>query len=203
VSGTGGPEAGDGVPESDTGEIVVCGRWPAPEDGLLRLLLRRWAEWRQGGLVPRRSAVDPAAIVPCLPELWMFRLTDGNRRVVCSLSGEKLNEAWGRSIMGRDPMDLWGPEVGALINRRLCRVALTPAILYGYSGNTPAGLAYGGRVVRRLMLPLCDDTGAPYGVMGVTLLDFDRDRHRPETAPPLIRAWRHPCADLPGSLPPG
>jgi len=200
---TGADDDTDDAADDGTGEIVVRGRWPQVEDPLFVLLLRRWAEWRQGGLVPRRSAVDPAAIVACLPELWIFRLADDNTRMVCSLAGDRLNEAWGFSIMGKDPMALWGPELGGFINARLKRVALLPAIIHGRSGITPAGDLPGTRTARRLMLPLCDDRGAAYGALGLTLLDFDRRRDQPHAAPPLARAWRYPCADLPPGLPPG
>jgi hypothetical protein len=57
-------------------------------------------------------------------------------------------------------------------------------------------------VARRLMLPLRDEAGAPYGVIGLTLLGYDRRRDQPQTAPMLVRAWRYPCTDLPPDLPP-
>lgn len=196
-------DADAGIPADDgSGEIVMRGQWPVLEDEICRLLLHRWAAWRQGGLVPRRSAVDPAAIVPCLPQLWIFRLDAGRGRMVCSLAGDRLNEAWGFSIIGKDPVDLWGAQDGGFINARLCRVALIPALIYGRSGFTPAGDVPGSRVARRLMLPLCDDAGAPYGAFGVTLLDFDPRRHEPQAPPPMMRAWRYPCADLPATPPP-
>lgn len=183
-------------------EYIVRGRWPELEDSRLRLLLRRWAEWRGDRLAPPRSAVDPAAIIPCLPELWIFRLSEDRSHVVCSLAGDKLNEAWGFSIMGKTPMELWGPEQGGIVNERLKRVALIPAIVHGTSSITPVSDLPGTRVARRLMLPLCDDEGAPYGAIGLTLLGYDRRRDQPQAAPLLVQAWRHPCADLPPNLPP-
>lgn len=182
-------------------EYIVRGRWPDVQDARLRLLLRRWAEWRGDSLAPVRSAVDPAAIIPCLPELWIFRLSEDRSHVVCTLAGDRLNEAWGFSIMGKTPMDLWGPEQGSLANERLKRVALLPAIVHGTSSLTPATDIPGTRLAQRLMLPLRDDTGAPYGTIGLTLLGYDRRRDQPQAAPMLVRAWRHPCADLPPDLP--
>lgn len=186
-------------------EYIVRGRWPDVQDARLRLLLRRWAEWRGdmsgGHLVPARSAVDPAAIIPCLPELWIFRLSEDRSHVVCTLAGDRLNEAWGFSIMGKTPMDLWGPEQGSLANERLKRAALLPAIVHGTSSLTPATDIPGTRLAQRLMLPLRDDAGAPYGTIGLTLLGYDRRRDQPQAAPMLVRAWRHPCADLPSDLP--
>jgi hypothetical protein len=194
--------------DAAAGEEIIRGRWPELEDARQQLLLRRWAEWRGEGrlvpprLVPARSAVDPSSIIPCLPELWIFRLSEDRSHVVCSLAGDRLNEAWGFSIMGKTPMDLWGPEQGGLANERLKRVALLPAILHGTSSLTPTTDIPGTRLARRLMLPLCDDAGAPYGVIGLTLLGYDRRRDQPQAAPMLVLAWRYPCADLPAGLPP-
>ncbi|WP_300299554.1 PAS domain-containing protein [Ferrovibrio sp.] len=183
-------------------EYIVRGHWPDIDDARLQLLLRRWAEWRGNRLAPPRSAVDPASIIPCLPELWIFRLSEDRSHVVCSLAGDKLNEAWGFSIMGKTPMELWGPEQGGIVNERLKRVALIPAIVHGTSSITPVSDLPGTRLARRLMLPLCDDAGAPYGAIGLTLLGYDRRRDQPQAAPLLVQAWRHPCADLPPDLPP-
>jgi hypothetical protein len=183
-------------------EYIVRGRWPDVQDARLQLLLRRWAEWRGDSLAPVRSAVDPAGIIPCLPELWIFRLSEDRSHVVCTLAGDKLNEAWGFSIMGKTPMELWGAEQGSLANERLKRVALLPAIVHGTSSLTPATDIPGTRLAQRLMLPLRDDAGAPYGAIGLTLLGYDRRRDQPQTAPMLVRAWRHLCADLPSGLPP-
>jgi hypothetical protein len=183
-------------------EEVVRGRWPELENPLFRLLLRRWAAWREGAVVPRRAAVVPSEIVPCLPQLWIFRLADDNSRVVCSLAGEQLNQDWGFSIMGKDPMALWGPEVGAIVNARLKRVALTPGVIYGRSNITPRTGAAGAMYAERLMLPLGDDSAQPYGAMGITVFHRNRLLDDPQVVPPSQQAWLYPCYDLPAELPP-
>lgn len=182
-------------------EEIVRGTWPTLDNPLFRLLLRRWAEWRQGAAVPRRAAVVPSEIVPCLPQLWIFRLADDRSRVVCSLAGEQLNEDWGFSIMGKDPMALWGPEIGGIVNERLKRVALTPGVIYGRSNITPRTGVAGPLYAERLMLPLCDDAGQPYGAMGITVFHRNRLLDDPQVVPPSQQAWLYPCADLPAAPP--
>lgn len=144
----------------------------------------------------------PAEIVPCLPQLWIFRLAENNTALACTLAGERLNEDWGFSIRGKAPVDLWGPELGGLVTGRLLRVALTPGIAIGRSGVTPRPDPVGPLYAERLMLPLCDDAGAPWGAMGITVFHRHQLIDGPQVVPMSARAWMHPCADLPNEPPP-
>ncbi len=168
-------------------------------DPRLRLLLYRWASWRIGLQPPPRAAVNPAEIKPCLPDLWIFRITDSGDDMVCTLAGEGLREAWGFSIIGSRPVDLWGKESGGIARDRLLVSARAPAVIHGRTDITPrSGPA---KLAQRLMLPLADDAGAPYGVMGMTLFAYDRhlDQDLPVALP--LHTSAYPCASLPAELP--
>src|SRR3546814_13258617 len=80
----------------------------------MQLLLRRWAEWRDGLKPPPRSRIDPAALKPCLPLVWIWRLTEDHSTLTCTLAGEDVQAAWGRSIIGNDPLALWGTDSGPI-----------------------------------------------------------------------------------------
>lgn len=181
-------------------EKEILGTWPQPQDLRLRLLLRRWAEWREGNLVPKRSRVDPAAIKPCLPMIWMWRLNEARDGVVCTLAGEEVNRAWGFSIIGRDPVSLWGPEAGGIVLDRLIRAALIPALFHGRTGIVPA--AASGLTAERLILPLRNDDGSPFGIFGITMYRYDQSSDDKKRPIPMLVSHRHPCASLPAELPP-
>jgi len=170
--------AADRAPPADEEEVL--GRWPEPADPNMRLLLRRWAEWRNGLHPPPRSRIDPAA---------------------------RRQAAWGRSIIGNDPLTLWGPQAGLIVRERLKRVALIPAIVHGRTTITPVSAGGApldaGKSAERLILPLATEDGRPFGVIGMTLYRYDRllsaDSHAPAL---LLKSWRYPCARLPVGLPP-
>lgn len=188
-----------GLPQD---EEEVIGRWPALEDRRMALLLRRWAGWREGTAPPPRSRIDPAALKPCLPHVWIWRLTPDRFSLTCTLAGEKIQEAWGRGIIGNDPLSLWGPESGLVVRDRLRRVALTPAIVHGRSGILSGESASPGKFAERLILPLATDDGAPFGVIGMTLYRYDPVAAAGQLPRVLLSSQRHPCAALPEGLPP-
>lgn len=183
-------------------EEEVTGSWPAPEDARLALLLRRWAEWREGTAPPPRSRIDPASLKPCLPLAWIWRLTPDHRSLTCTLAGEEVQAAWGRGIIGNDPISLWGPEAGLVVRERLRRVALIPAIVHGRSSILPEGSPTQGKFAERLILPLTNDDSRPFGVIGMTLYRYDPISAAGQLPTVLLKSWRYPCSALPASLPP-
>lgn len=187
-------------------EEEVLGRWPEPEDPNMQLLLRRWAEWRDGLHPPPRSRVDPAALKPGLPTIWIWRLSDDQATLTCTLAGEEVQAAWGRSIIGNDPLTLWGPQAGRVVRERLKRVALLPAVVHGRTAITPVSAGGApldaGKSAERLILPLANDRGQPFGVIGMTLYRYDRLAADSPAPAVLLKSWRYPCAALPQGLPP-
>lgn len=196
--------AAERLPPADEEEVL--GRWPEPDDPNMKLLLRRWAEWRDGLQPPPRSRIDPAALKPGLPTIWIWRLSDDHSTLTCTLAGEEVKDAWGRSIIGNDPLTLWGPQAGLIVRERLKRVALTPAIVHGRTTITPVSAGGSpldaGKSAERLILPLASDDGSPFGVIGMTLYRYDRLSADSPSPSVLLKSWRYPCLSLPAD-PPG
>lgn len=183
-------------------EIAPPGIWPDLRDARQRLLLRHWALWRDGLRPPPRSRLDPALLKPCLPDFWIFRIADSGNDLVCTLAGENIRDAWGHSIIGGRPVDLWGAGDGDLVRERLLRAAREPALIHGRTGITPKTGA--SKLAQRLMLPLCDDAGAAYGVMGMTQFVYDHSRDALPTGTseaPILFSTFYPCDNLPDTAP--
>jgi hypothetical protein len=143
--------------------------------------------------------VNPAQLKVCLPDFWIFRITEDGSDLVCTLAGESIREAWGHSIIGGRPVDLWGPADGNVVRSRLLRAAREPALIHGRTGIIPKAGA--GKLAQRLMLPLADDAGKPYGVMGMTNYVYDRHLDRDLPVPVPIYSTVYPCIHLPQGLP--
>ncbi|WP_300302833.1 PAS domain-containing protein [Ferrovibrio sp.] len=192
--------------------VAATGGWPEIRDPGMHGFLRCWAQWRQpaprfgpvdaptGRLPPRRRDIDPIALRHCLPHLWIFRIDPdlGNARL--TLAGEEILFYWGRGIIGNDVFQLWGDDAVAQASRdSIVRCAATPAIIHGQPSNH-APKAHGLRV-ERLMLPLMNDDGAPFGVIGYSR--FERESSWGETMRPRPsgRMQVYPLSQLP-DLPP-
>lgn len=182
-------------------ESEVLGRWPEPAAPSLRLLLRQWALWRDAeGRPPARSRIDPGLLKPCLPDMWLFRLMEGGKDLVCTLAGENIREAWGFSIIGKRPEELWGETAGRVARSRMARAAKRPALIHGLTGILPDGTE--GKAAERLILPLVDDAAAPWGALGITCFRFNPIQDRGRIVGPVMHSTLYPCADLPKEPPP-
>lgn len=177
--------------------IAPPGVWPEPDDPRFKQLLRVWAGWREGLNPPKRSHIDPAALKDCLPHLWIFRLDEAGEDLTCTLAGEAIREAWGFSIQGMSPTRLWGEVDGNIARQRLLRAAIVPGIIHGRTGITPGGELK--RIAERLMLPLVDDNGRPYGTMGMTFFAYPRREEGAPPIPPMLHSTLYPCAALPAA----
>jgi hypothetical protein len=186
--------------------------WPQIRDPNMHTFLRCWAQWRQpaprfgpvdaptGLLPPRRRDIDPIALRHCLPHLWIFRVDPDLRNARLTLAGEEILFYWGRGIIGHDVNQLWNDKQAARLGLdQLVRCAATPAIIHGRPQNH-APKAYGLRI-ERLMLPLMNDDGSPFGVIGYSL--FQRDPDWTKAIQPRLNEMLniYPLADLP-DLPP-
>jgi len=172
-----------------------AGQWPSFRDPRFHLLLRHWAENRQGLTMPR-SALDPAAIKDCLAHVWLFRYDADSGSFTCRLSGEEVNEAWGTNLIGKRPQDFMPRASAAMAQQIYTRILLTPAL---HVGQKPLNVASKG--ADRLVVPLCDDAGKPYGIFGMSVYHYDpiNGADLPPHVGPEITYY--PCADLPRELP--
>ena len=149
--------------------------------------------------MPRRSAIDPGAIVPCLPYVYLYRYDPHTGDFTCSLAGEEINRAWGSSIIGKRQRDFMPPDIAAVLQVRFRTIIDTPAVLLtGFRGGTPLA---GPRFVRRIIGPLAHDDGMPYGVFGISVYVNDPIGDVPAPVGPTVDAAFYDCKALPPTPP--
>ncbi len=155
-----------------------------------------WLAARQGRLVPYRDRISPAAIAPCLPHVWIYRWLPDQGTFRNVLAGEEINLAWSFSIRGKSMEELFGQDADTL-RRRWRELLERPAIAYGRL----TGALSEGRYKRaeRLNLPLRNADDSPYGILGITIYDFDRLHADRTQIPPPLEITIVPCAALPGA----
>ncbi len=180
------------------GRVAPPGEWPQFRDSRFMLLLRHWATSRVGLMMPR-SALDPAVIKSCLPHVWLFQYLPESDSFLCRLSGEQVNEAWGVTMIGRRPQDFMPPGSAAIAQQIYRRILLTPAVHVSQRHITPPDRQ--AKAADRLVVPLSDDQGRPYGIFGLSIYHFDpitQAGHPPHVGPEVTY---YPCAALPAAPP--
>lgn len=179
--------------------ILAESVWPHVGDAKLARFLGHWAAARAGAAVPRRSAIDPGAIVPCLPYVFIYRYDRHAGDFTCSLSGEEINTAWGFSLIGKRQQDFMPPAIAAKLRVRFRLIVDTPAVLFtGFRG----GLALDGpKFVRRIIAPLLRDDDEPYGVLGISVYVNDPAGQVPAPVEPTVDAVLYDCRALPPTPP--
>lgn len=177
-----------------------AGVWPSLEHPLLRQFLQHWAARRDGLTMPR-GAIEPAMLRACLPSVYLMRYRAETDDFLCTLAGEKVNEAWGQSLIGKRPQDFMSPESAALAQAIYRHITLIPALHVGRRDSVWAtGRPY--KAADRLVVPLGDGAGRPWGLFGLSLYHFNpltEAGHAPYVGPDVLY---YPCADLPAGLPP-
>ena len=194
------PGMDDGTGGGDDFPVGPAGIWPALDHPLLRRLLRHWAERRDGPVMPR-DAIEPAAIRPCLPHVYLMRYRAESDDFLCTLSGEKVNEAWGQSLIGKRPQDFMPADSAALAQVIYRRITLMPAVHVGHRATTDTDPAQH-KAADRLVVPLGDGAGRPWGLFGLSLYYFNpftEAGNSPYVGPDVTY---YPCAALPADLPP-
>jgi len=194
----------DGQGGAPDGDVASPGVWPVFANPQLMLFLRHWAERRPvmsggSGLVMPRTAIDPSVLRACLPDVWLFQYHATDDRFVCTLAGERVNEAWGQSLIGKTPQQFMSAESGIIAQEIYRRIVLTPALHVSHRRITPAGRREKG--AERLVVPLSDDQGRPYGIFGLSHYHFDpvtEADHEPYVG---SNVTYFPCAALPLTLP--
>lgn len=180
------------------GQVAPAGQWPVFRDPRFLILLRHWASGRVGPVMPR-EALDPAAIKSCLPHVWLFQYLADSDSFVCRLSGEQVNEAWGSNIAGKRPQDFMPADSAAIAQVIYRRILFAPALHVSYRRIEPRYLREKG--AERLVVPLSDARGQPYGIFGLSLYHFDpiTEADLPPHVGPDVTYY--PCADLPAGVP--
>lgn len=186
------------------GETAQPGLWPVFRDLRFLQLLRHWAENRPSidgkpGLMMPRTALDPVAIRGCLAHIWLAQYSAAEDDFVFRLAGERVNEAWGTNITGKRSGEFMAPASAATARQIYRRILLTPAVHVGYRRIEPAERQQKG--AERLVVPLSDPGGGPWGIVGMSLYHFN-----PVTQadlPPYVGpdVTYYPCRGLPAGTP--
>jgi hypothetical protein len=182
----------------DGGRTAPSGEWPEFRDGRFTLFLRHWAVNRAGLTMPR-AALDPAAIKSCLPHVWLFQYLADSDTFLCRLSGEQVNEAWGARMAGKRPQDFMPAASAAMAQVIYRRILLTPAVHVSQHHITPPGRQ--AKSAERLVVPLGDGAGGPWGIFGLSLYHFDpiTEADLPPHVGPDVTYYA--CAGLPRTPP--
>jgi hypothetical protein len=85
-------------------------------------LFTYWASLRQGGSLPARAHLDPAAIKRHLPHVSLIDVRSGPGRYRLRLAGTGLYGVYGGEITGKDLEDVYAPEAAAYWRGQLDRV---------------------------------------------------------------------------------
>jgi len=144
--------------------------WPELPDPRFLPFLRHWAERRHGLAMPRQ-AIDAVALKTCLPHVWLHRFRADSDDFACVLAGEQVNTAWGGNIAGRSIADIMRPEQATLTQQRYRQVMTLPAIQVVRRVILPAEAV--AKSTDRVIVPVSDGDGRPFGVFGMTLYHFD------------------------------
>ncbi len=146
-----------------------------------------------------RSALDPVEIRVCLAHIWLAQYLPDEANFVFRLAGEQVNEAWGANITGKRPGEFMSPASAVTASQIYRRILLTPAVHVGYRRIEPAERQEKG--AERLVVPLSDVDGGPWGIVGMSLYHFN-----PVTQadlPPYVGpdVTYYPCSGLPAEAP--
>jgi len=180
----------------NVGSAVLSDTVPAFIDDRIGQVFAHWLAARAGQLVPRRDQISPAAILACLPYVWIFRWLPEQKSFQNVLAGEEINLAWSFSIRGKSMEELYGSDSDTL-RRRWIELLERPAIAYARITNELSQGRY--KRAERLNLPLLDNDGKPYGIFGITIYSFDRPQADQSQKPPPPEVVIVPCAALPGA----
>ena len=139
------------------------------KDQRLQLLLNYWLDLRGSEAIPLRSTLDPTAIAPILPYIWLCEFVPDEERFRMRLAGEEINKFYGRNISRVYFDEIADDRFRTMMVRRYRRVIEEPSIMH-CTGHIY--FANESRVVgERLGLPLRADDGRVLQVIGVSVYD--------------------------------
>lgn len=174
------------------------GCWPDLNDPRFIRVLRHWAECRQGVMTPR-SAIDPGAIRDCLPNVWIYQYLPEDDDFICRLSGEAVNQAWGRSLIGKRVSAIMPEAIIDRVHLLYRSTLLMPAVQFSRRRILPNdGVA---QSADRLILPLSRDDGSPYGIFGLTLYYLGNQSTFDDPRDIQGRVTLYDCNSLPPTFP--
>ncbi len=157
------------------------------------LLLDAWMNARHGALVPFRRNMTPDIFASVLPYVWTYRFDEDLGDFICKIAGERINDAWGRSLRGVPLRDVVGKDAHAAALQRWKAVINAPSVQYGKIRGAPPDESM--TIAERLVLPLADPDGTVCYTIGLSVYPFRQD-DRARTPPVWDDITVIPCVDL-------
>lgn len=129
----------------------------APPSALRRHeeLFAYWASLRDGGRLPPRARLDPAAIKPHLPTVSLIDVRREPRDYRLRLAGTALYSVYGREITGKRLEEVYAPDAAAYWRGELDRVVEERRPAVGCHSMAWRGAAH--LSILWLRLPLASD----------------------------------------------
>jgi hypothetical protein len=143
----------------------------------LREVAQHWHDARDGQVMPGWQHIDPTAIARHLPLLWAWKYDRGTEKFTGRLSGEEINQVFGKSLRGAAMEDFFAPDQYEKIYQRHRRVVTEPSFAHG----TGAVFIHAGRYGQgeRIIMPLAADGQQGDGIIGATQYRYFTEPARP------------------------
>lgn len=145
---------------------------PLMDDPDFSRIFDHWLSIRNGGSVPLRRDLDPSAIGPALPFVWLYDYLEEDGTYRCRLAGDHIREAFKHRMSGMLVDEIYTPDVAKIVRGYWDQIRNGPAVVFGVS-KSPGRQSGGYLKSKRLMLPLAGDDGTIRQVFGITRYDFD------------------------------
>lgn len=139
-------------------------------DERLRLLLAHWLERTHGRPMPARTQLDPAALKPVLPFMWICDYEPADDVLRYRLAGESINALHGSSLRGLSMATLFQEETRDEVMQRMLSVVKDRVILHQIGDVYSTRMHMGSG--ERLILPLAGDGETANAVVGGTIFDW-------------------------------
>lgn len=127
----------------------------------------------EGRRVLPRSELLPADLAPIMPFAFLYDFDAGSRDFTLRLAGEEIRQMLPGARRGASLRDVMPGDSYDVVRERYLNVACRPAVLVAVGQvfirlNRPVS-------GERLVLPLSDDGGNVFQVLGATIYDFSHD----------------------------
>ncbi|MBI2253897.1 MAG: PAS domain-containing protein [Proteobacteria bacterium] len=131
---------------------------------------QHWHQARGARRMPGWSQIDPTEIARHLPIIWSWRFDVRTGSFTGRLSGEDINNAFGKSVRGARMEEFFAPDQYDHIYARHRQVVTEPCFAHGIGAVFIHADRYGEG--ERIILPLAEDGLIGDGIIGATYYRF-------------------------------
>lgn len=139
----------------------------AIDDPALRDVAQHWRDACGRKRMPAWRDIDPAAIARHLPIVWSWKYDRARDSFTGRLAGERIIDAFGRSLRGVPMSDFFRDRNYEMIFARHKRIVIEPAFSHGTGPVFIRAQRFS--LGERIMMPLAEDGIHGDGVFGATV----------------------------------